>query len=667
MTTRSIDTSRQTMVDRHLAARGIRSSSVLEAMRRVPREAFIAPSLQEFAYEDSPLPIEENQTISQPYIVAYMLEALDLDRNDRVLEVGTGSGYAAAVLAELAASVHTIEHYPSLARSARDRLEALGYDNVTVIEGDGTRGYPEAAPFDAIIVAAGGPRVPETLRNQLARGGRLIIPVGPQTDLQKLKRITRVDDDRFEEEELASVRFVPLIGAHGWQEPYAGGRPLTHRSKAELTSLIARQAEPFDDVDQADLNPLIQRVGNARVVLLGEASHGTSEFYRMRARITERLLLEHDFAFVAVKADWPDAARINQYVRRLDMPESKWTAFARFPTWMWRNEEVRAFVDRLHAMNVARDRESQAGFYGLDLYSLFTSIEAVLDYLDATDPAAAAAARERYGCLTPWQSDPAAYGHAALTGRYRECEAEVIDMLTELLANRDAYLEQNGERFLDAVQNARLVHNAERYYRVMYYGGAASWNLRDQHMFDTLEQLLDYHGPNSRAVVWAHNSHLGDASFTEMAARGEHNLGQLCRARYGRQAFLVGFGTHTGTVAAASHWGGAMQVMNMRPSHAESYERLCHDSGVANFFLPLRPDGGADGSQDELVLRLTEQRRERAIGVIYRPDSELASHYFKATLPRQFDEYIWLDRTRAVTPLDVREVDGMPDTYPFGL
>jgi protein-L-isoaspartate(D-aspartate) O-methyltransferase len=284
----------------------------------------------------------------------------------------------------------------------------------------------------------------------------------------------------------------------------------------------------------------------------------------------------------------------------------------------------------------------------------------VLTYLDEVDPETSAVARQRYGCLTPWQSDPAAYGHAALTERYRSCESEVVRMLQDLLDGRMRYLESDGERYFDAVQNARLVTQAERYYRVMYYGGPESWNLRDTHMFQTLRRLLRSRGAGSKAVVWAHNSHLGDASATEMSARGEINLGQLCRREMGAEVYAVGFGTDRGTVAAASNWGAEMEIKQLRPSHPRSYERLCRDSGVPRFLLPLRGEG-------ELRDALTEPRLERAIGVIYRPESELASHYFAAHLPQQFDEYAWFEESCAVRPLASHEVAGLPATYPYGL
>jgi len=306
--------------------------------------------------------------------------------------------------------------------------------------------------------------------------------------------------------------------------------------------------------------------------------------------------------------------------------------------------------------------DEQAGFYGLDLYSMYSSIGAVLEYLEDIDPEAATVARERYGCLTPWEHDPAAYGRAALTRRYRECEEEVVAMLNELLDRRVGYLERDGERFLDAIQNARLAADAEQYYRAMYYGSSNSWNLRDQHMFDTLQEVRQFRDGDAKAVVWAHNSHLGNAAATEMGARGRHNVGQLCRNDYGEYAYLIGFGTDRGTVAAASEWEGPMEVKEVQPAHEESYERLCHESEVSSFCLPLRSDHAS-----EVRDALAEERLERAIGVVYRPQTELQSHYFRARLPQQFDEYVWFDETEAVTLLKAEAVEGMPETFPFGV
>jgi protein-L-isoaspartate(D-aspartate) O-methyltransferase len=659
---------RKDMVEKAIVARGVRSELVLNAMRSVPRESFLPKQLREFAYDDAPLPIEEGQTISQPYIVAFMTEALALRGGEKVLEIGTGSGYAAAVLSEIAADVYTVERHGPLAEKAAATLAEIGYDNVHVLHGDGTRGWPAHAPFDAIVVAAGGPTVPESLKEQLKIGGRLVIPVGADQRAQELVRVTRITQNEYRREDLADVRFVPLLGEEGWtpEEPELAhvrrAPPGVVRGEEKLIKAIADAAEPFGSIDSAELNPLLDRVGDARVVLLGEATHGTSEFYRMRARISRELIVKKGFRFVAIEGDWPDAARVDNYVRHLEYASSEWTAFSRFPTWMWRNNEVRDFVDWLREHNTAAKPTNRVAFHGLDLYSLYVSIRSVLDYLDQVAPEAARVARQRYGCLTPWQGDPAAYGHAALTGSYHTCEQYVVRALKDLLENRVAYAKRDGERFFDAVQNARLVANAERYYRVMYYGSRASWNLRDEHMFTTLKNLLAFYGPGSKAIVWAHNSHVGDSAATEMASRGEHNIGHLCRQEFGDNAYLVGFGTNSGTVAAASDWDGPMEIKKVQPALPKSYERLCHATGQARFCLGLRQRSDLTGAQG-----LGKPQLERAIGVIYQPETERASHYFQAVLPQQFDEYIWFDDSRAVTPLDTSKLAGLPDTYPFGV
>jgi len=658
---------RDAMVSRQIAARGVRDERVLAAMRTVPREEFMPARLREFAYEDSPQPIPHGQTISQPYIVALMAEALLLKGGETVLEIGAGYGYAAAVLGQIAAEVYTVETIAELAQSAKENLARQGYKNVHVRHGDGTLGWREHAPFDAIVVAAGGPSVPEALKQQLRVGGRLVIPVGANPRAQELVRLTRVSETRFESEDLADVRFVPLIGAQGWEDgaplPFTARQPAVARIATDgLAGQIRAAAESFGSIEAFSPDALLGRIGNARVVLLGEASHGTSEFYRMRARITQALIRDKGFRFVAIEGDWPDAARIDHYARHREYPPSEWRAFARFPEWMWRNTETAEFVDWLRAHNAALPFPERAAFHGLDLYSLYTSVQAVLEYLEDIDPAAAALARQRYACLTPWQGDPAAYGQAALSGAFRKCEDGVVRMLVDILTERERYSLRDGERYLDAMQNARLIASAERYYRVMYYGSRESWNLRDSHMFDTLTNLLAFYGPASKAVVWAHNSHVGNARATEMAARGEHNIGQLCRETFGAGAYAIGFGTHTGTVAAASNWNAPMEIMVVRPSHRDSYEHLCHATGSPRFLLPLR------GQRDKsLIEALTKPRLERAIGVIYRPESELASHYFQANLPQQFDEYVWFDETKAVTPFAAHMLKGLADTYPFGL
>ena len=366
---------------------------------------------------------------------------------------------------------------------------------------------------------------------------------------------------------------------------------------------------------------------------------------------------------VAVEADWPDAAAIDRHVRHLPHEPMRTPPFSRFPTWMWRNKDVDAFVDFLRRHNGERPQSERTGFYGLDLYNMTASIAAVLAYLDSVDPEAAAIARRRYGCLEPFSREPAAYGREALTKGYAMCEEPVMQSLMDMLRKQLDYVRHDGDRFFDATQNARLIADAERYYRIMYYGAHHSWNLRDNHMFDTLQRLMAWGGKDSKVVVWAHNSHIGDARYTDMGTeRGELNLGQLCRQAYGRDAALIGFGTHCGTVAAASDWDAPMEIKSVRPSRPDSYEALCHQVGEERFLLDLRPDRNTDLRQ-----ALSARRLERYIGVIYRPETERWSHYSYSSLPDQYDGFVWFDQTTAVVPLPTKVASGGDETYPFGL
>ncbi len=661
---------REDMVRRQIAARGVTGERVLSAMRSVPRERFVPENLAGYAYEDAPLPIEEGQTISQPYIVAEMIELLGVDEGERVLEIGAGSGYAAAVLSRVAKEVYAVERHETLANNARERLERLGYDNVHILHGDGTLGWEEHAPYEGILVSAGGPEIPQNLLDQLAIGGRLVIPVGADMRSQELVRIRRTGEHEFDEESLGRVQFVPLIGSQGWAldgapvTPRRERRPirLGERDRGELSPLIGDHCEPIGSIGEPDLSPLLERIGAARVVLIGEASHGTSEFYSVRARITRELIEHKGFTIVGIEADWPDAQQLNRYAQGRDPAQLRTPAFSRFPTWMWRNRETAAFIEWLREHNAELEAPERAGVYGLDLYSMNNSIGAVLDYLDRADPTAAENARQRYACFSPWEMDPATYGRAAVSGRMESCEADAVAILTDLLAKRMCYLRADGDSFFDAERNATVVRRAESYYRAMYYGSRESWNLRDRHMFDTLEAALDHHGEGSKAVVWAHNSHIGDARATEMGTRGETNIGQLCRERFGAGAYAIGMGTHTGSVAAADNWDEPMRVMRINPSHPDSYERLCHDTGVPAFMLHLRSPRNPD-----VRAGLLKPHLERAIGVIYRPETEVLSHYFQASLPVQFDEYLWFDQTTPVRPIQAAQLAGAPETYPFAL
>jgi erythromycin esterase-like protein len=412
----------------------------------------------------------------------------------------------------------------------------------------------------------------------------------------------------------------------------------------------------------ADYDPLLERSAAARFVLLGEASHGTHEFYRERAEITKRLIAEQGCTAVAIEGDWPDAYRVNRFVRGesddADAEEAL-SDFRRFPSWMWRNTDVVEFVTWLREWNDALPPDAaKTGFYGLDLYSLYTSIEQVIAYLDEVDPEAAKRARERYSCFDHFNQDPQLYAYQERFGGAERCEDDAVTQLVELQTLAAQAAGRVDDHFY-AELNARLIVNAEEYYRTAFRGGPDSWNLRDRHMADTLDALVDHlertQGP-TKAAVWAHNSHVGDARATQMGARGEFNIGQLARERYGTDSMLVGFTTYMGTVTAASDWGAVAERKHVRPALHGSWEESFHRAGEPGFLLVPARIGG--------------RRLERAIGVIYRPETERQSHYFEATLGQQFDAVIHFDETRAVEPLEytsVWETGVLPETYPWAV
>jgi len=440
-----------------------------------------------------------------------------------------------------------------------------------------------------------------------------------------------------------------------------------------LTDLVRDAAVPLIG-SAGDYDPLLELIGDARFVLLGEATHGTHEFYRERAQITKRLIREKGFTAVAVEADWPDAYRVNRFVHghgEDDDAVDALSGFRRFPAWMWRNADVLDFIGWMRAHNEALTAgQLRAGFYGLDLYSMHASIQAVLEYLDKVDPEGARRARHRYACFENFGGDPQAYGYAAGLGLSDTCEREVIEQLIDLQRRASDYARRDGriaaDDFFYAEQNARLVRNAEEYYRAMFRGRISSWNLRDRHMAETLDALAEHlrqYDKRAKIVLWAHNSHLGDARATEMGRRGELNVGQLVRERYGNECVLIGFTTYSGTVTAASNWGGQAERKRVRPALAESYEAMFHVVGAPRFLLQLRDRG-------QVSHGLAEPMLERAIGVIYLPESELASHYFHASLARQFDAVLHFDQTRAVEPLERTSewMAGEPaETYPSGM
>jgi erythromycin esterase-like protein len=518
------------------------------------------------------------------------------------------------------------------------------------------------------VIVAAPVGAPDTCR-RLRELADAVVCVSMPADLRAVglwyEDFSEISDDQ--------VRSLLAAGAEELPgTPSTATTPAAAGAQARDTLDVVRSRAWRLSGDPDQYQPLIEAIGEARVVLLGEATHGTHEFYRERAFITRRLIAERGFNAVAIEGDWPDVYRINRYVRGVGHDEDtieSLSDFGRFPTWMWRNADVLDFVGWLRTHNDARPPSWRTGFYGLDLYSLRSSAQAVLAYLDKVDPDAARRARARYGCFDRFGDELQQYGYAASFGLSPSCEREVVAQLVDLHQRRAEYASRNGriapDDYFFAEQNARLVRNAEMYYRTMFQGHVESWNLRDRHMTETIVELLaflDRVRPGARLVVWAHNSHLGDARATEMGAKGELNVGQLVRAKFASSAALVGFTTHHGTVTAASEWDGPAHRKHVRPSLGASYERLFHDVGIPRFLLRLRTD-------TELAAALTGPRLERAIGVLYLPESERQSHYFHARLSEQFDYVLHFDETRAVEPLErtaLWEIGEMAETYPSG-
>jgi len=439
-----------------------------------------------------------------------------------------------------------------------------------------------------------------------------------------------------------------------------------------VTDLVREAAHPLTG-SATDYDSLLELIGDASFVLLGEASHGTHEFYRERAKVAQRLIREKGFNAIAIEGDWPDAYRVNRYVQGDNVDPDAVQAlsgFKRFPAWMWRNADILDFVGWLRSFNDVLEPPKAVGFYGLDVYSLHASMERVLRYLDEIDPEAAHRARLRYACFDSFGDDPQTYGYAAGLGLRPSCEAEAVSQLVDLQHSALRYARMDGlvalERFFNAEQNAHVVKDAEEYYRTMFHESVSSWNLRDRHMMETLDALDEYfefQRPTSRIVVWAHNSHVGDARATQMGRAGEWNIGQLIREKYGDECRNIGFTTYTGTVTAASEWDGPAERKQVRPARVDSYEGLFHQVGIPAFSLNLKDDS-------HIFNGLREPMLERAIGVVYRPESELASHYFPASLSGQFDAIIHFDQTRAVEPLEPIGTGafGEPaETFPSGI
>lgn len=446
---------------------------------------------------------------------------------------------------------------------------------------------------------------------------------------------------------------------------------MVYRPVGESPEAIHSIARPIRG--EAELDQIAELVAHKRIVMLGESSHGTHEFYDLRASLTRRLIARHGFVAVAIEGDWPDALRADRFVRGLgddETAEEALGSFERFPRWMWRNDDVARFLDWLRGHNAGIPEARRCGFYGLDLYSLHASMQAVIHYLEDTDPEAAGRAKERYACFDHVEGDAQQYGLHAHLGIGPTCETEVVQQLVEMQLRKLARSGRSpaGDAWFHAVQQAHVVRNAEAYYRTMFAGRSASWNLRDTHMVDTLDMLADHFGDGAPAklIVWAHNSHVGDARATEMGDDGQLTLGQLARQRHPHEVALVGFTTHAGTVLAANDWDKPAERMRVRPGLPGSWEELFHEVGLPSFYLTSRDINAVVGEHVERI--------QRAIGVVYRPETERRSHYLHARLADELDLVIHIDSTRALDPLDPIEeeaaprlADELPETFPTGV
>ena len=637
-------------IQTQLKDKGIKNQLLLDAFENIPTTFFLSKELYPFTFENSTSDEDLVKIEPRVYAVAKMLENLKIKQGDKILAISLDSVYVMAILSRICKEVYTVEENEAYAEWALEVLKNINITNVFIAVGDKHKGWKEKAPFDAILITSEFEELSKQLKKQLKIGGRLLVPIGPDWAHIIFEMIQRVSETDYNVQKLKDNFFIPNpkilpeIGTEDFQEE-------------EIVDEIKTKAQEFKSLEEFPMDQLLDRIGDAQVVLLGEASHGTSEFYLTRQEITKALIEKKGFNFVCAEADWSDAEQINGYVRN-QQTQKDWAPFMRFPQWMWKNKEVLNFVEWLKAYNAKNNNKT--GFYGLDLYGLENSIALVVDYLEKVDADLANLAKNRYSCITPYMTDPAIYGKLVVSHQLESCEKEVLKMLVDLLKSKNK-LNHSTEYFY-AYQNANVVVDAERYYKAMYYGSAESWNLRDFHFFYTLKSLLSYFGPQTKAIVWAHNSHIGNALATEMYSRGEINIGHLSKEHFGEKSYHIGFGTHTGTVAAAHNWGSAMNVIKVNNSLPKSYENLCHKTKISSFTLPLREQFVGK----KLRKLLSIPKLERAIGVIYRPETERQSHYFQAALPSQFDEYIFYDESQAVTPITLTNiVPKLLENHPF--
>ncbi len=650
---------RNRMVHEGLVRRGISDRRVLDAMATVPRERFLPAASAASAYEDRPLPIGSGQTISQPYVVALALEAAAVQPTDRALEVGTGSGYAAAVLDELAAEVWTVERHGDLVVDASESLRATLHGSVHVRWGDGALGWPEAAPFDVVVVSAAGERIPEPLLDQLADGGRLVMPVGPADGHQELV-VVRRDGDRLDREELGPVQFVPLLPERATRPVRAHrhrtGEPVAADPELSPAERLARACEPFSSITGADLSGLLHRLSGARVVLLGPSTLGTSEFVQVGARITRALVDHLGCRTVVLDADWPDVAALDAWCAGIDPSPDEPPPCAAFPSWRWRNQEFGALLAWLRRRVAAGDGSDPVRLVGLDVDAGDCVRSQVLDALDGSDPVAADALRRRYVTDVPWAHGPV--GPPTLSGRAAAAVDRVVERAVE--AARQRLEHPSGPReFLDPTAQDDLVRSTPQSVAATVAGGPDWWSERERRAATFLRSIVDRaEGP---VVVWSHAARVGDAAATDLDLAGGSSLGQACRSAFGDDAYLIGMGSGTGSVAAATSWGGHTEVLSLEPARAGSIEELLDASHLPAFLLDLRAT-----RQHRVGAELGGRRPQRVVGPVVGPAPTDRPAVLRGVLPQQFDEYVWIGATSAVVPVPVPVDTTRADRFPPG-
>lgn len=631
-----------------LRKRGIIDQEVLEAMRRVPRHRFVEPGLRALAYDDRPLPSAHSPPLPQPYVAALVASVVAAGGRRRVLEVGTDSGYMVALLAQMFDEAYTIERHRDVAERAQRLLGRLGV-NVALRHGDGGRGWPEHAPYDAIVVMAGATRPPSALVEQLAEGGTLVIPIGTRPLAQRLTTFTKTADG-LQSRDHGPVSFVPLVGAGGWGPEYSV-QPVV-KTGAAIVEQLRSAARPVDLNAPDGLRVVLDEIGDTRIVLLGASTHGTSEFQRMRAQLTLDLV-EQGFDMVVMDTDWSHGAHLDRFVQgtAAQPPDD--------PTpWAWHNRETRAFLGDLRTLNADRAADRRVHCYGLDLFDADQAAQelAPSGHLD-DDPAADARASDRVAALAALANPAAGPVPAPRTASTTKTQAAA--KLRELCAVRvkSATAGPDDAPLVPAPDLADTTNRSGRFYEALSCRDPLGWLLREDQSARTLEHLIARHGNQSRVVVWAHNVHVGDARATGLAAAGMRNLGQRLRERFGTSVYSLGAGAYEGSVLAAPRPNLPGKTMPLPPAAPKSHEHLCHATGLAAFFLDL---------SDPRLGFLSSARAQRAIGTVHRADPTPTQHYLMARLTPQFDGYVWFDQTTAVTPIAAPRRP-MPEAYPLGV